>query len=77
MYVNNKAVLNNCDREVGINIKPFGRCNVLDGPCSPSLACCWDNAQMNTILGGKPALITSSTLNCSNGGVITIVNDGQ
>lgn len=77
MYINEKAVLNDGDTAAGTNVMPFGQCKVLKGPCSPALASCWESAKLDTLVKGRPALLSVSTLSCSIGGAIKITNDGQ
>lgn len=77
MYVNNKPILNDSDTAAGANVMPFGKCSVLDGPCSPAPAAAWGGTKNDTLVKGRPALIDTSTLTCSIGGGITIEDDGQ
>ena len=76
MYVNDKAVLNDHDCAAYSNVLPFGTCSIIK-KCSPALASKWENAKDTTLLQGKPALLKTSTLSCSIGGAIKILEDGQ
>ncbi|WP_371367068.1 hypothetical protein SRRS_11800 [Sporomusa rhizae] len=76
-YVNGKPIVNDSDTAAGANIKPFGKCSVLDGPCSPAPAGTWKGTQIDTLVSGCPAVIADSTLSCNVGGCITVENDGQ
>ena len=77
VYINDKPVLNDSDRAAGTNVMPFGRCKILKGPCSPSLASKWDKTKLNTLIKGQPALMSNSVLSCTIGGAIKIESDGQ
>ncbi len=60
-----------------INIPPFGTCNPKGMPCTPACSI-WMGGKMDVLVGGMPALISSSMALCpAGGGVITITDDGQ
>jgi uncharacterized Zn-binding protein involved in type VI secretion len=46
-------------------------------PCVPNLPAPWVPGSSTVMIGGKPALNNSSTLNCAYAGVITITVPGQ
>lgn len=46
-------------------------------PCIPATAAPWSPGAAKTMNGGMPAVDQSCTLNCSYGGVITVVSPGQ
>jgi hypothetical protein len=75
-----------------VNIAPFGMCMSLSNPtvaaataaalgvltpmpCIP-VTTPWKPGAAKTMIGGKPALTSDSTCNCSWGGIITITMPG-
>lgn len=76
-----------------INIWPFGLCRSLGNPavaqatavtgiltpmpCSPSTLLPWSRYRPHVLIGGRPALDSSSSLQCSHGGIIRITFPGQ
>ncbi|GAB2460544.1 hypothetical protein GCM10027265_07080 [Jatrophihabitans fulvus] len=75
-----------------VNVPPFGMCTTLSNPTVASATAAalgvltpmpcvpvttpWKPGAIKTMLGGKPALTSSSTCQCSWGGVITITFPG-
>lgn len=47
------------------------------GPCSPVTAAPWSSGAATVMIGKKPALNSTSTLDCSYGGTISITTPGQ
>ncbi|VBB09032.1 Hypothetical protein LUCI_4318 [Lucifera butyrica] len=77
VYVNGKAVFNDKDQAADVNVMPFGTCGVTDGPCHPILFPVWKATKEDTLIKGRPAVISQSYLSCAVGGTITITKDGQ
>jgi hypothetical protein len=46
-------------------------------PCMPVIPAPWAPGSPTVLIGGKPALNNTCKLNCTWGGVITIINAGQ
>lgn len=66
-----------------MNIAPFGICQQLTKaaggtptPCVPATATKWAPGSKIEVINSNPILTKDSTLNCSIGGKITIVNPG-
>ena len=59
------------------NIKPFGVCATLQGPCVPATLAPWAPGSPNVMLDDQPALDDISTLECMVGGTITVLDPGQ
>lgn len=76
-YVNGKPIMVKTDRAVGANIGSFGICKCTMKTCSPAIFSDWMTVQDSTIIDGKPAITTKSTLVCAKGGQIKFVTDGQ
>lgn len=76
MYFMNKPILNERDCVAGVNVMPFGTCQIL-GTCKPLLSFQWEETQGDAKIGPCSGLITDSFLGCYWGGCITIKDDGQ
>ncbi|XWK89393.1 MAG: DUF4280 domain-containing protein [Phormidium sp.] len=46
-------------------------------PCIPVIPAPWKLGSPNVLIGNSPALNNISTLNCTWGGIITVINPGQ
>jgi uncharacterized Zn-binding protein involved in type VI secretion len=57
------------------NIMPFGVLTPM--PCIPVTTSPWTPGSPTVMIGGKPALTSSSTCMCTWGGVITVSSPGQ
>ncbi|WCN36415.1 DNA/RNA non-specific endonuclease [Aneurinibacillus uraniidurans] len=86
--VKDKPQMNIQDYKVGENIKPFKFCTSSSNPkvqaaelrpvtCTPVIEKPWINGRDDKEVEGSPALSIKSTVICSNGGTISIENDGQ
>jgi hypothetical protein len=73
----NQFAANIMDHVPMINIMPFGVCVKLAGPCVPATPAPWVPGAVTVILDGAPALDNISTLACTLGGIITVLNPGQ
>lgn len=76
-----------------VHVWPFGLCRSLGNPavaqatalngvltpmpCSPSTFLPWTQYQPHVLIGGRPALDSNSSLQCSHGGMIRITFPGQ
>ncbi|MBU2703402.1 hypothetical protein Ga0466249_004547 [Sporomusaceae bacterium BoRhaA] len=76
MYFMNKPILNERDCVAGVNVMPFGTCQIL-GTCKPLLSFQWEETQRDAKIGPCSGLIMDSFLGCYWGGCITIKDDGQ
>ncbi len=74
--INGKALMNEGDNKVAVNIPTFGACTNIK-VCAPNILSKWVFTKMDTLVDGKPALTTDSKLICANGGQITFITDGQ
>jgi len=75
----NQFAANIMDHIPLVNIMPFGVCVKLAGPCVPATPAPWVPGAVAppVILDNAPALDNISTLICTLGGVITVLNPGQ
>ena len=73
----NMAIIS--DSKENVNIMPFGMCrrSIPHAACSPVIFVKWLNGKQDSFLDKEMVLIDRSMLPCSNGGIITIQNDGQ
>lgn len=76
-YFKDCPVLIDTDRVPGVNVMPFGACSIRRGPCMPATAPYWNITKEDTLIKGRPALLTTSTLVCIVGGAITVKDAGQ
>lgn len=73
----NQLAANIMDHVPAVNIMPFGVCVKLAGPCVPATPAPWTPGAVTVLLDKAPALDNISTLICTLGGVITVLNPGQ
>jgi hypothetical protein len=73
----NQLAANIMDHVPAVNIMPFGVCVKLAGPCVPATPAPWVPGAVTVLLDKAPALDNISTLACTLGGVITVLNPGQ
>lgn len=76
VYLKGQAQLNINDCKPNTNIKPFGTCKKLKGPCSPATGP-WIGGKEDVLVEGAPALLNTCTNACKVGGAISITDDGQ
>jgi hypothetical protein len=77
MQVNNLAVATIFDNLPGVNIKPFGVCKILGGPCIPVTPVPWQPGEVSIVPSRVPILSSNSILGCAVGGMIQIIDPGQ
>lgn len=66
------------DHKPGINIKTFGTCKALSGPCVPATTTPWiPGSQTNVKIGDQWVLLKSDQLMCTASGIISISNPMQ
>ena len=76
--IENQWAANIMDHVPMVNILPFGVCaNTSGGPCTPATPAPWTPGAPTVILDNFPALDDPSTLTCTVGGEITILDPGQ
>jgi Domain of unknown function (DUF4280) len=76
--IDGKLAATIADHAPTVNIKPFGACATLQGPCVPATATPWAPGSTSTVMiGGIPALLNSDKLTCTVGGMISITDPGQ
>jgi hypothetical protein len=76
VYLKGQPQLNIKDYKPGSNIKPFGTCKKLKGPCSPATSP-WIGGKEDVLIEGAPALLNTCINACKVGGAISITDDGQ
>lgn len=67
--IESKSCANETDKNVVANIPTFGTCNVLSGPCAPVVTN-WLATKPDVNIGGSKALLKSSTIPCTVGGIV-------
>lgn len=77
VQVENQNAANIGDHVPIMNICPFGTCAQLLGPCVPATPMPWAPGAPTVVIDTLLALDDPSTLTCTNGGVISIVDPGQ
>jgi hypothetical protein len=66
------------DNQPGINVKPFGACLILGGPCVPVIPAPWSPGATGILLASPfPLLPADSILMCAVGGIIQVISPGQ
>jgi hypothetical protein len=66
------------DNQPGVNVKPFGACLILGGPCFPVTPAPWTPGATSIQLASPfPLLPADSLLMCAVGGIIQVVSPGQ
>src|SRR5262249_51653516 len=67
------------DKNPGVNVAPFGTCQVLGGPCAPAFAAPWLPGSTSIVkIGTKTALVPTDVLLCSVApGMVRITDPGQ
>jgi uncharacterized protein DUF4280 len=73
----NQFAANISDHVPIVNIKPFGTCSALLGPCVPATALPWTPGAVTVPLDGQPALDNVSICPCTVGGIVSVLNPGQ
>lgn len=81
VLVENKPLATIMDNKPFVNLATFGTCKAIPtpagpGPCTPALVMPWASGCPKVLIQNQPALSNSSKLNCSLGGIISIVNPG-
>lgn len=76
-FCGNQLAANIMDHVPIVNIKPFGTCTALAGPCVPATATPWTPGAVTVLLDGQPALDNISICVCSVGGIVSVLNPGQ
>lgn len=68
----NEATIMDCIP--GVNITSFGTCQKMDPPqpCTPAVINAWLLGNKNHTIGKSPALLSTSILSCTCGGIIRI-----
>ncbi|MBM7555531.1 DUF4280 domain-containing protein [Halanaerobacter jeridensis] len=70
-------IANIMDHQPMTNVPSFGYCKDPKNSCVPNLPSPWTKVKKDVKVGQHPALLEGSTLTCSNGGQIEIVDPGQ
>lgn len=73
----NQFAANILDHVPVVNIKPFGTCTGLLGPCVPATATPWTPGAVTVLLDNQPALDNVSVCVCTVGGIVSVMNPGQ
>jgi len=73
----NQFAANILDHIPIVNIRPFGTCTALLGPCVPATATPWFTGAPTVLIDGAPALDNISKCLCTVGGIVSVLNPGQ
>lgn len=77
-YIQDKLMATTSDKVSMLNIMPFGNClaQPFSPPCLPKLAM-WEGFQTSVQISGSNPLLSTSTIRCTCGGIISFVNSWQ
>jgi Domain of unknown function (DUF4280) len=66
------------DKNPGVNVPPFGTCQVLGGPCVPAFPGPWLPGSTSMLqITSRAALLPTDVLPCSVAGQVRVVDPGQ
>lgn len=77
VYAKKHPIMNMQDYGPNVNIMPFGKCSIMDKPCSPAIAGPWLEEHKKTIVTDAAAITMESFLVCTIGGLIEPQTSGQ
>lgn len=79
VFIRDKKQANVGDFKPLYNILPFGSCKISSPPppCIPAITGNWLNGKEDVVIETEAALLNTSLVVCSCGGIIKITDDGQ
>lgn len=78
VQIDDKPAATIMDFAPGVNIKTFGACKILGGPCAPAIPAPWIKGSAKAVnVNDQLALLETDQLMCTVAGVITITSPMQ